>query len=456
MDMTDNQSWFVNGHWTNDLGFGTIDLKADYRATFHQMNFLADKGGSNPGMPMNTHVQSGGYTAKLDIPVVAEQTLRVGNEYHAETMNDWWPAASATSMMMGPNTFINVNNGQRNRLGFFAELESRWSDRLTTVAGGRFDRVTMNTGNVAPYSWTSMMQMADQMAANAFNAASHQRTDQNWEGSLLASYTPTNSVTIEGGYAHKTQSPNLYERYTWGQGGMASMMIGWFGDGNGYFGNLNLKPERADTLSASAELRGQGKAGWFLKAAPYYTHVNDYIDATYVKNLVSTSVAHFNQLQFNNEEAEFYGIDVSGALPVLTSAYGQTKLTGSLAYVHGENLSAHTPLYHQMPLNAKVAASQHLGAFDGAIEVQWVDSKTRVDPSRVEATTAAYTLVNLRTGYNWRAFRFSVDVENLLDKAYFLPLGGESLGDYKAGGRTSLRATPGRGRSVNVGLTARF
>ena len=71
-------------------------------------------------------------------------------------------------------------------------------------------------------------------------------------------------AALELGYAHKTRSPNIYERYSWGRGSMASRMIGWYGDGNGYVGNPDLKPERADTVSAALALGG-GSQGWSLR-----------------------------------------------------------------------------------------------------------------------------------------------------------------------------------------------
>jgi iron complex outermembrane receptor protein len=37
---------------------------------------------------------------------------------------------------------------------------------------------------------------------------------------------------------------------------MASQMIGWFGDGNGYVGDIDLKPEVAHTVSATADWHG--------------------------------------------------------------------------------------------------------------------------------------------------------------------------------------------------------
>ncbi len=279
MDMTSNTSWFVNGEYEGTFDWGKLDIKGDYRATDHEMNFLADKGGiANGGMPMNTRVRSGGYTVKADIKMSDRDTLRLGNEYHHQFLNDWWPPV-AGSMMMGPNTYININHAHRDRLAFFGEWETEWTGKFSTLAGIRFDRVSMNTGDVQPYSPTGMLAMDDVPAATAFNAASHKRRDDNWSGSLLASYALSDAVAMELGYAHKVRSPNLYERYSWGRSSMASSMIGWYGDGNGYVGNLALKPERADTISAAIDLHGAGEDGWAVKIAPYYTHVSDYIDA---------------------------------------------------------------------------------------------------------------------------------------------------------------------------------
>ena len=80
------------------------------------------------------------------------------------------------------------------------------------------------------------------MAAMAINASARSRTDNNWGVSAIATWTPSAAASFEIGYAHATRSPNIYERYSWGRGSMSSRMIGWFGDGNGYVGNLDLKP----------------------------------------------------------------------------------------------------------------------------------------------------------------------------------------------------------------------
>lgn len=457
MDMTSNRSWFLNGRYQGVFGWGTIELRAHYRDTNHRMNFLEDKGGSaNGGMPMNTEVHTYGGALKIDLPVSIRDTVRVGGDYHHQWLDDYWPPV-AGSMMMGPDTFVNVNGATRDRVAGFAEWEARWSDRLSTIAGVRYDRVVMDTGNVAPYSTTSMMSMADAMAAMAFNAVGHKRIDNNWSASALASYAPSDLVTLELGYAHKARAPNIYERYTWGRGSMASRMIGWFGDGNGYVGNLDLKPERADTVSATIEVHGGGADGWFFKIAPHYTHVNDYIDVVKLQDLTDMMgmPSGFVQLRFANVRAEFYGLDLSGAVPLWGGKGGDgTRLTGALSYVRGRNLTDGGSIYHQMPLTANLAIAHVQNGIEAGLDVAYVAEKKRVDATRNEPKTDDYALVSLRAAYNWSAFRVSLEVDNLFDTGYDLPLGGMSLGDYDATG--ILRPVPGRGRSFNIGLSARF
>ena len=450
MDMTDNRSWFVNLGYEGEFDFGSVRLTADYRDTDHRMNFLADK---QPGaMPMNTEVHTFSAALKIDAPLSARHTLRTGWEYHHQWLNDYWPPV-AGSMMMGPNTFVNLNAAHRNRFGTFGEWEARWNERLTSVVGLRIDRVSMNTGTVQPYN-TGMMNMDDAGAAAVFNAADRERADLNWSASALVSYALADGVSLELGYAHKARSPNLYERYSWGRGAMASRMIGWYGDGNGYVGNVNLRTERADTLSAALDAKGQG---WALRIAPYYTHVDNYIDAVFVKRLTDMlgMPTPFVQLQFANQQAEFYGLDLSGEVTLRRGAGRDgTTLSASLSWLHGQNLSDGGPLYRQMPLNGRVALQHRQGPLEAGVELEWVAEKTRVDATRNEPVTAAYALVNLRLAYDLGPARISLEALNLLDKGYDLPLGGVSLGDYRASG--VLRPVPGRGRSVNLGLSASF
>ncbi|WP_260927475.1 TonB-dependent receptor plug domain-containing protein [Novosphingobium sp. 9] len=449
MDMTNNTSWYLNGRWRKTFDWGDLDWTGNWRDTRHAMNFLSDK---QPGdMPMRTNVHTLDTALKATLPMGGQDKLRLGVEAHHQWLNDFWPPVPGDTTMMGPDTFVNVNGAHRDRIGAFAEVEKHWSDTLSTLVGLRYDRVEMNTGDVQGYG-DGMMQAADAAAAAAFNAADHRKVDHNWSGSAMFSWAASSLLTVELGYAHKTRSPNIYERYTWGQGAMSSQMVGWYGDGNGYYGNLNLKPERADTVSAAVRLAGQlsGERDWSVKVSPYYTHVNDYIDARKVADLSNG----FAQLQFDNEQAEFYGIDGTASVTLAKGQDSETNLDLTASWVHGENLSDDTPLYHQMPFNAKLALSHRQGALEAGADLTWVTQKTRVDTARNEPETGGYALVGLDVAYTIAGVRFSVSAENLLDKAYYLPLGGISLGDYDATG--VLRAVPGMGRSVNFGLSTSF
>ena len=456
MDMTSNKSWYLNGHWKGAFDWGDLDLRAFYRDTDHRMNFLADKGGSaNGGMPMNTETHSAGYTLKGDIVLSSRDTLRLGSEFHHQWLNDYWPAV-AGDMMMGPNTYININGAKRDRLGTFAEWEAKWTPQITTLIGVRNDQVWMNTGEVQPYS-TSMMNMADAMAATAFNAADRKRHDSNWSATALVRYALSEQATLELGYARKSRSPTVYERYSWGRGSMSSRMIGWFGDGNGYVGDPGLKPERADTVSAAVSLKGAAADGWSLRIAPFYTRVHNYIDVVKLADFTNMMgmPTGFVQLRFANRDAELYGVDVSGSLALWqSSSAGTAKLIGTASWLRGRNLDDGGSLYHQMPFNATFALEHRLGGWESTVELAVVADKNRVDATRNESRTNGYALVNLRTGYAWGKYRLGLDVQNLFDKGYDLPLGGMSLGDYKATG--DLRPVPGRGRSFNIGLTAKF
>jgi iron complex outermembrane receptor protein len=115
--------------------------------------------------------------------------------------------------------------------------------------------------------------------AKEFNSRDHHRLDTNFDLTAQARYEPNSTETFEFGYARKTRSPSIYERYLWVKRSfMGVSMNGWFGDSNGYTGNLDLRPEVAHTLSATAGWHDAGRKGWEFKLTPYYTHVQRYID----------------------------------------------------------------------------------------------------------------------------------------------------------------------------------
>jgi iron complex outermembrane receptor protein len=161
--------------------------------------------GRAAGMPMDTEGENAGLTARADIVLSARDLLRVGAEAQRHRLDDGWPPSGKG---MWPNTFININDGERDRLAAFAEWEARWSAAWRTQVGVRVERVATDAGPVQGYSPT--YSPADE---KAFNAADRRRTDHHLDLAAEARFAPTPSQTYEFGVAQKSRSPNLYERY---------------------------------------------------------------------------------------------------------------------------------------------------------------------------------------------------------------------------------------------------
>lgn len=458
MDMLSNRSTFVNGRWQGGFAWGDVDARAYYQNVQHYMNFLGDRinYGTN-SMPMYTEGADMGYSVKATLPVGKRDTYRIGSEVHRNTLNDWWPAIPNNTTTMGPNTFWNIADGERTVIGTFGEWEAKWSPRWTTLLGLRNDIVLMDTGNVVGYSTSNYG--AD---ANKFNAQDHGKVDVNWDITALTKYEPNQTQDVEFGYARKTRSPNLYERYTWSTGSMAMRMINWFGDGNGYVGNQSLKPEVAHTLSTSFGLHDAGQKSWKVKFTPYYTYIQNYIGVDQIGTANYTTATGrtipFNLLQFANHDAQVYGFDISGKADLWgDTGYGSGAIKGYVGLSRGEQINSGNSLYHMLPINTDVTLEHKLGGWTNSVELELMGSKTRVDPTRKEASTPAYALVNLRTGYEWQNISVTAGIDNLFDKQYYDPLGGLDISDARAEGQNGqFSSLASMGRSFIAEMTVKF
>jgi iron complex outermembrane receptor protein len=468
MDMTGNQAKFANFHYQRNFSKVRLEARLYYENTRHSMDILRDK---VPGveMPMFTRGGNVGYLVEAEIPLSARDTLRVGHEFRRFTLNDWWTPTSNGIGTLGPNTLLNVNNGRRDRFGTWAEWEARRAKRWTTLLGIRSDIVLMDTGNVQGYnnSPTTTGDAAYYADASEFNSASHARQDYNFDLTALARFDATRFLSIEAGYARKTRSPSIYERYLWVKRSFfAADMEGWFGDLNGYTGNLDLKPEVAHTASSTISLHDPGTKGWELRFTPYFTRVQNYIDAERCPVINDgsdgctaanfTATSGFVILQFGNYPAELYGFDGSFRAPLGQTAAGRFSLVGTLGEVRGENLDTKDNLYRLMPFHGDIALQHERGGWSAALSLKAVDAKTRVDAVRNELPTPGFALLNFRGGYRWKlaenaSVRLDAGIENIANRQYDLPLGGRYWTDFN--GTSSV---PGMGRSILTGLSFTF
>ncbi len=482
MDMLGNEQWRLNVRYAGKFGWGTLEARAYREDVEHFMDFGADKrywygpdsGGpsapdGNPcspvgptcaaGMPMNTQSTNTGVAVKGSIDLTDRDLLRLGIEVQRYRLDDWWPASGGG---MWPNTFQNINDGERDRAAVYGEWEGRPDPRWTILAGLRYERVTTDTGPVQAYNNAAAPA---NVLVPAFNASERKRSDDNWDATLAARYAADATLDVDLGLARKVRSPGLYERYTWMTRGMEMLMVNWFGDGNGYVGNLDLVPEKALTVSATIDWHSPDREAR-LEVTPYYTRVTDYIDALRCPPSLGGACAaqtagggKFVFLRFANQSARLYGIDVSGRVPLASTRAGDLALAGVVGYTNGRNRSTGDNLYNVMPLNAKLLLTQRLGGFDNALEVVTAAAKRDVSAERNEVETAGYALLNLRASYSWPRVRVDVGVENLFDTFYSQPLGGAYLGQGTTMTSNPVGsvppwgiAVPGTGRSIYAGV----
>ncbi len=460
MDMTGNDSTQVNLRYTGQFAWGSLLARAYGQDTEHFMNMGPDRFTyGTVGMPMNTNAKTRGALTQADFLWSDISTLRLGAEMQSYALYDWWPQAGG---VMGPRTFWNMDYGQRNRTGIFGEWETQWNDQWLTQVGVRHESVTANTGPVQGYNAQAIWSTD----AAAINAQARARTDSNLDFSALTRYEPDATKSFEVGLARKSHSPNLYHRYAWSTQPMASLMNNFVGDGNGYIGNPELKPEVAHTISASGDWHDADQKLWAFKATSYVTQVQDFIDARRcdfgqcggTANVAAT--AGFVNLQYVNQSARLHGVDLSGKMLLAETAdYGSFKGTGVLSYVRGVNQTTGGNLYNIMPLNAKLALVQTWDSWTHTAEVQMVAAKTDVSQVRNEVPTAGYGLFNWRSSVQWKEARLDFGVENLFNRNYAQPLGGAYVGQGASMTSTGIpwgTVVPGMGRSINLALSMNF
>lgn len=466
MDMTYNKSLSFNAAYSGEFSWGLLEARAYRQSVRHKMDILPEKGGQ---MPMDTDAADLGYSLLATASLSEHQTLRLGHEFHQYTLDDWWPALADS--FMGPHDFWNIRDGKRQRFALFAELDNKFNEQLSTQLGARVEKVRMNTGDVTGYhsaadgSYGGMMGSTPyddstyKTDADAFNAQDHRTDDLNLDLTAALRYVRNETQTFDLGLSRKTRSPNLHERYTWSnEAMMAGLMNNWFGDLNSYVGDIQLEPEVAYSLRLSADWHDAAGKDWQVTVTPYYTMVQDYINVEPNTNPNPYNMSMLvgrQSLRFANDDAKLYGVDVSGS-KALGQWAGDWTVRSTIAYVRGKADSGDN-LYNIMPLNMRLALEHRQGAWRSSLETEMVASKDRLSTLRAEQQTAGYALVNLRTSVELTAtIRLDAGVDNLLDRAYRLPLGGLEYASADMMMGIPPSTMRGTGRSVNAGISVDF
>jgi len=346
----------------------------------------------------------------------------------------------------------NFNGAERDVNGIFLERQHNFSDYWRAEFGVRYNRVEMDSGEVdgAP----ARMMPPAQALRDAFNSADKDQTDNNTDLVAKFWYTASKSTKWYAGVAQKHRSPSFQERYLW----LPLQATAGLADGFTYTGNIALDPEVSRQFETGFDYNGES---FEISPRIYYHKVDDYIQGTpstvapalmFVRMMnANNGTANPDPLQFNNVEAELYGLDVDWAWQ-LNSHW---SLSGIVNYVRGKRDDIDDNLYRIAPPNSSISVNYARSRWTASAESVVYAKQDKVSETNAERETAGYGILNLKGAWQATdALELAAGIDNVFDKGYEDHIGGYNRAanpDIPRGDRL-----PGYGRNVFVRASYTF
>ncbi len=322
---------------------------------------------------------------------------------------------SHDSLITNPNNAMffveNFNDVQRDVVSAFAVIGQGTADSGWEL-GLRWIDVSTDAGEVSFGGLMDMMGMNAGQLAAAFNAADRNLSFGNLDAVFKYSHRLTPDLAFNVDIGSKTRAPSYQELYLW----LPLQATGGLADGRNYIGNLGLSAERSNEIVLGLDWSGDR---FSISPQAYYRDVSDYIQgvpATVMPaNMLATMMSGNGALQFDNVEAEIYGLDL-GWRYSLTERVG---VEGNASYTRGRRTDVSDNLYRLPPLNASLALSFVEGGLSLRGEVIAYDRQDRVSTYNGELPTAGYGVVNAAASWQLnRTLRIDVEASNLFDNGY--------------------------------------
>lgn len=343
---------------------------------------------------------------------------RIGLDGHDEAHD------SDISNPNNPMFFVtNFNDAGRTLLGLYLERELTLSDRWMAELGVRFNRVTSDSDVVD--ATPAMMGMPPAVALrDTFNAADRKQTDNNVDWVAKLRYRYTDNVELYGGLSRKTRSPAYQERYLW----LPLMATAGLADGRTYTGNIELDPEVAHEVELGIDWAGQRL---LLSPRVFYKRVDDYIQGTASTNMpavmfvqmmnIANGTNNPAPLEFNNVDAEFYGVDMDWSYQINT----QWSVEGVVNFVRGERRDVDDDLYRVAAPNGFVGVHYTRPQWHIGVESFWTAGQSRTSQINGEPVSSGYALLNLQGDVTLaQGVRLGFGIDNVFDRNYADHLSG--------------------------------
>jgi len=181
-------------------------------------------------------------------------------------------------------------------------------------------------------------------------------------------------------------------------------------DGYLYTGEPNLETETSWNVELSV---GRASQRTRVSATLFRNRITDFISTVVTGDTISGLPVRKYR---NVADARVEGVTASASF----AASPRFECRATAGYSRGENLGTGGPLPSIPPLEATVAARVTPGSSWPWIEPEWAAAaeQERVDVTQGEASTAGFSIVNLRMGRAFGGTNVTIGAENLFDASY--------------------------------------
>lgn len=404
---------------------GEVSARINYQDTDHRMD--------------NFSLRPAGMMLRQNDADVLAKGLQLGYQQAQWQFGIEADAAEHNSHISDPSNAMffvnNFNDVERDRLSAFAEWNGALNQDWDMQSGLRLTRVSTDADQVDinnPMADPMMKAMLANLKNN-FNNADRSQSDLLTDIALSFTRHLSAAWDLQLGVARKERAPSFQERYLW----LPLEATSGLADGNNYIGNIDLDPETAYQFEVGVDWH---QPRFALSPRVFYHRVNDYIQGT--------AGGPMGALQFNNVDAELYGIDTNW----LWAMSDNWQLDGTVSYVRGKRRDTDDNLYRIAPLTARTQLSFIQTDWRVGVEAVTVAAQNQVSAENDEQKTGGYALFNLSGQYQVsQSLELQAGVNNLFDRKFRDHLGGYN----RVSGNEDIAVgerLPGLGRSVYVGL----
>lgn len=443
MDIIDIDTDIANFNGMTQYNGAIIRTRIGYRHVYHLMDNFSLRSNSNSMGYRATEATGQQLTwgASVEFPI-GDDSLTLGID-SADTIHD--------AVVKNPNMAMfrvqNFSDAERDIYGFFTEWKGSRGD-WSLEAGVRYNRVEMNSDVVSANGMMAMMQMQANQLANDFNNANRDQNFNNIDVVLKATRALNTHTDFNIGLGRKNRAPSYQELYLW----LPMQSTGGLADGRTYIGNLDLDSETNHEITLGLDWSA---GNVYVNGQIFFRKIDDFIQGTpstnMTANMLSTMMSGQNPLQFNNIDAELYGLDGRYGM-VLNDNW---RLDGVLSYVRGKDKDGNDNLYRVAPLNNRLTLTWEQDKLSASLESALYASQSKTASYNNEEKSAGYGLLNFYSQYKISSdLRINAGIENLLDKDYV-----DHLTGYNRNGDSDIPVgdrLPGRGRNFFVSAALSF